>query len=565
MLYLFWAAAVFLLIIIVLRGIADERNRKAELRERLTGGYGQRCKRVIPPEELETISHYHLNSLEHYDGGQVIDEITWNDLDMDKVYQSMAFTLSQTGDEYLYDMLRKPLRDQKLLEERERVIAYFGDHPEERLAFQFCFARMGRMRNVSVSDYLKSLDRVEEEGNLLHYFCILLAVVSVVVLFVNPPAGFAFFFLNLIFSVATYFRRKGQIDPYIVSFAYMIRVMHAGKELLKIRSEGVSDYQKQLSEALFRLKVVERNFFLLTTGRQMTGSILELPLDYLRIFLHLDLIKFNNMLQVVRNDGEAIDRMFECIGFLDAAIAIDMYRASLPGWCTAEQTEDGTVSIEAKSLYHPLLSDPVPSDVVTSRGILVTGSNASGKSTFLKAVALSALFAQTIATVAAGSYRAPFFLIYSSMSLRDDILTGESYYMAEIRSLKRILDRASEADGKQPMICFIDEVLRGTNTIERIAASSQILKSLAGDGVLLFAATHDIELTFMLEEHFDNCHFSEEFKENDIRFSYQLEQGRAESRNAIRLLTLMGYEERITGEAQKTAEEFLRDGKWKKV
>ena len=150
--------------------------------------------------------------------------------------------------------------------------------------------------------------------------------------------------------------------------------------------------------------------------------------------------------------------------------------------------------------------------------------------------------------------------IYSSMALRDDISGGESYYIVEIKALKRILDAA--AAGERPVLCFVDEVLRGTNTVERIAASTQILRSLSGSGILCFAATHDIELTGLLENDFDNYHFEEEIKDGDIGFNYSLQTGKATTRNAIRLLELIGYDEKIIEKAARQAESFLSTGAW---
>ena len=173
--------------------------------------------------------------------------------------------------------------------------------------------------------------------------------------------------------------------------------------------------------------------------------------------------------------------------------------------------------------------------------------------------AMNALFAQTLNTVFARSYKAPFYRIYTSMMLTDSIETNESYYMVEIRSIKRIMDAAK---GDIPVLCFVDEVLRGTNTVERIAASSQILKSLADSRVMAFAATHDIELTGMLQDFFDNYHFEEEIIDNNIHFSYVLLKGKATTRNAIRLLGIMGYEESVIESAEKTAESFMREGTW---
>ena len=187
------------------------------------------------------------------------------------------------------------------------------------------------------------------------------------------------------------------------------------------------------------------------------------------------------------------------------------------------------------------------------------GANASGKSTFLKTVAINAILAQTIHTCMAQRYESSFFRIYSSMALRDDLVGQESYYIVEIKALKRILDVLDE---EMPVLCFVDEVLRGTNTVERIAASSHILKSLSRDDVICFAATHDIELTHMLETEYDNYHFQEEVKNNDILFDYILYPGRATSRNAIKLLSIMGYDQNIISAAETSAERFLKTGEW---
>ena len=100
-------------------------------------------------------------------------------------------------------------------------------------------------------------------------------------------------------------------------------------------------------------------------------------------------------------------------------------------------------------------------------------------------------------------------------------------------------------DRNKHVLGFVDEVLRGTNTIERIAASSAILRNLNLKGVLVFAATHDLELTKILEEEYDNYHFTEVIDAEDVRFPYKLAEGKAVSRNAIRLLISMGYDSDI--------------------
>lgn len=148
------------------------------------------------------------------------------------------------------------------------------------------------------------------------------------------------------------------------------------------------------------------------------------------------------------------------------------------------------------------------------------------------------------------------------MALRDDLTGGESYFIVEIKSLKRILD---ESQKEQPLLCIIDEVLRGTNTIERIAASSRILAELSKKWVLPFAATHDIELSYILDRIYTNYHFEEEVREDEVVFSYILKHGRASSRNAIRLLRMLGYQEELVRRAGEAAEDFERTGVWKEL
>ena len=177
-------------------------------------------------------------------------------------------------------------------------------------------------------------------------------------------------------------------------------------------------------------------------------------------------------------------------------------------------------------------------------------------------VAINAILAQTIHTCSARSYEGGCYRIFSSMALRDDLANGESYYIVEIKSLKRIMDAALDASAS-PLLCFVDEVLRGTNTVERIAASTQILHQLSiRRGVYCFAATHDIELTHLLDGDYDNYHFEEDVKDHDVLFSYHLMSGRAQSRNAIKLLEVIGFTQDITQKSQKMAECFIKTGKW---
>jgi DNA mismatch repair ATPase MutS len=162
-------------------------------------------------------------------------------------------------------------------------------------------------------------------------------------------------------------------------------------------------------------------------------------------------------------------------------------------------------------------------------------------------VAVNHILAQTIHTCTARAYALRPSYVCSSMAIKDDILAGESYFIAEIKSLKRVIAYAKQ----RPCICLIDEILRGTNTPERIAASTAVLRALHETDSLCLIASHDIELTDILKDLYDNYHFRESFIDGEITFDYQLHEGPSTTTNAIKLLAYMGFEKEIVAEAAR--------------
>ncbi|MDE5589764.1 MAG: hypothetical protein K2J60_11610, partial [Acetatifactor sp.] len=400
-------------------------------------------------------------------------------------------------------------------------------------------------------------------SNRKHLFLDLLFLPLIVLCRINFSLGLAGLAVLMIYNIISYFKEKGEIDPYIISFAYIIRLLGVCDELEKTGLSGCGEELEQIRIHRKKLQAMRRNSFWVMNsssvrGGNASGDIIGILMDYIRMVFHVDLIKFNGMLRVLREHVEDVDVLISTAGYLETAVSVWIFRESLEnGWCRPEFVQEGRLELEEG--YHPMLEHPVKNSISAERGVLLTGSNASGKSTFLKTVAINAILAQSVNTCVGDRYRAPFFRVYTSMALRDDLAGGESYYIVEIKALKRILDAAASGDG--PVLCFVDEVLRGTNTVERIAASTQILKSLGG--IFCFAATHDIELTELLQEEFDNYHFEEDVRDGDISFNYRLQTGKASSRNAIRLLELIGYDREITARAFRQAEQFLATGSWR--
>ncbi len=557
-------AGVIVLFIVLIMGneyLSSRSCQKAYLAQ-IYQSYGKASERSYTAEELKHISMYYVK---HPSEGQ-IDDITWNDLNMDTVYQRMNASCSAAGDEYLYYRLRTPVYEEAELERTEAQIRFFMEHEEERHAVQRMFAGLGRMGKYSIYEYLDNLDTLGERRNGKYVISNVLLILSVAAMFVSLPAGMVALLVVLCHNIIGYFKEYKEIEPYITSFRYITRLLDSAERLGQKKITGIEREQERLKECHRQMKGFIRNAYLIVFTDKGNGNPLGVVLDYLRMIFYLDLIQFNNALLAVRGHMPEIDEMITLTGQIETAVVIGSYRKSLDGqWCVPfiDFRQDAERRLLLEEAYHPLLTDPVKNSITAQKGVLLTGSNASGKSTFLRAVAVNALFAQTIHTCLAKCYEAPVFRIYSSMALKDDLVSGQSYYMVEIRSIKRILDQVKEAEQKHcHVLCFVDEVLRGTNTVERIAASTQIMRMLAADHAVCFAATHDVELTKLLEQEYDNYHFEERIEEDDIFFPYKLIPGPATTRNAIALLKMLGYDSNIIREAETMAERFLADGSW---
>ncbi|MBP5309144.1 MAG: hypothetical protein J6Z05_00830 [Lachnospiraceae bacterium] len=530
-------------------GYRKEQLDKKAYEEKLKKDYGKISTRKLSSEELKSIkgyTNYHLHD-------DLIDDITWNDLDMNLVYSKMNYCKSSAGDEYLYYILRSPQTADYDWSDIENKIDHLKEDSVYRTKLSVCLHDIGRTKNYSIYSYIDKLDEAKRTSAFMTIAGVLMYIPAIAICFFNLVVGISLIFVLALFNIATYFKQKSIIEPYIICFEYVFRILKNCDQITQVIKNG-SDILSQEMTDLVSISNDFRSFkrFSSLVIGDLGSGPLGIVLDYIKMLTHLDLIKFNTMLDQIKLHRDHVDKIITIIGKIDCYISIGEYRTSLLQFCIPklDDTYDG---IRIEDGYHPLLDNPVPNSINTNKCILLTGSNASGKSTFLKMVAVNALLSQTIHTSCSKEYEAPYFNIYSSLSLKDSIVTGESYYMVEIKTLKRIMDASIR---KKHVLGFVDEVLRGTNTTERIAASSAILRNLSDKGVLVFAATHDLELTSILDDIYENYHFEEEMKDDDVTFPYKLSCGKTTSRNAIKLLDILGYDKNIVIKANEIVKEM---------
>lgn len=546
------AAAIFLW-----QSIHSKKVRIAKMQKAIREQWGGPTDCEYTYDDLQRIASYYNR---HKKAGiGTIDDITWDDLDMDSMFLVMDRTFSFIGEEYLYYFLRTPVFDPKELEERQRLYTHFTENTPQREQLQELFYQVGKNDWRSLSESIYQFGQVENPGTLRHYIHAAALVASIGLLFVTPSVSIVLIVLVSLFNIITYYQQKADVEAYLNSIAQINLLLRCSEKVVSQQDQALYGYLEKLGGANARLSGLRKKSGRIQAGKTITGNPMDILMDYVRMLFHIDLIAFYQIVSIVKEHWQAVEQLMGTLGYLESCIAVASFRQWLPYYCVPTLARQNENIYEAEDLYHPLISNPVANSIKEDGCVLLTGSNASGKSTFLKAAALNVLLAQTAYTATCSSYRANYYRLYTSMSLRDSIESGDSYYMAEIKALKRILDAISE---DYPVFCCVDEVLRGTNTVERIAASTKILERLSYVNVKCFAATHDLELTNLLEGRYHNYHFREEMEGDDITFHYVLHKGPATTRNAIRLLSILGYSRGIIEDAEAMANHFMETGDW---
>jgi hypothetical protein len=245
-----------------------------------------------------------------------------------------------------------------------------------------------------------------------------------------------------------------------------------------------------------------------------------------------------------RRHGRHVRPWIGALGEFDALSVLAMVRADEPAW-TVPSVDEGEQRFDATSLGHPLIPSAkrVANDVsIGPPGtlLLVTGSNMSGKSTLLRAIGLNIVLAQAGAPVCAVSLKMPSLDLHTSIRVQDSLELGLSYFMAALARLKQIVDAARQSSR---LAYLLDEVLQGTNSVERAVAVRAVARHLLDAGAIGAMTTHDLALAGEepLKSAATLVHFTEQVEtDGRMTFDYRLRPGIATSTNALRLMQLIG-------------------------
>lgn len=457
-----------------------------------------------------------------------MDEQVLYDLEVDKVFDIINRTYTNVGREYLYGCFFQENKNGQLLDNMIKLC-------DNQTLLKKMIYELFSLSKV----YDQSLD-LFEKIQFLHKKDMILMMLSFMVPFLIVGCMYVygtgvlmwlFMWFALQSSLYTHYVKKsyGAVSS-MMSYCYLIRTLKKLNQLHIFDEEREHNIDAMIQRSLKYTKIYH---FCMMIEQVDVYDLFELVkgvflLPIIQCFL---LLKHKNEL---KNDYL---KMFEYVGLIDLAISISSLRQD---YQTCVPIINQELQISVKECYHPILKDPVKNSFSTSCSCMITGSNASGKSTFLKTIGFNFLMAKALHMCFADEFIAYPFMLCTSIHMKDDIDKGESYYIKEMKSLKRIVDQVQG----QCCLVLIDEILRGTNEKERLIIAKAILSYLWKSGSLVFVTTHDILLVDYFQTIQQYC-FNDYVEDNQLYCDYHIRKGVCRVGNAIELLKVYGFHEDI--------------------
>ncbi|MDP9082028.1 MAG: hypothetical protein M3O71_31825 [Bacteroidota bacterium] len=495
------------------------------------------------------------------DSPNKITNVIANDLDLNNVFNYLDRTNSKPGKQYFYKKLFTPETNfESLLKFDKKIDALNMPRPDqERIELEL--AKL----NSPDAYYLAELFLKEHEFLLVPLMSIYirisgLAIIGLIAsLFIEPNlVCFMVLIALLIGNVALHYGTRNKISSYTRSLPQLMILHSVAKKLTK---KLTTENDEQVRISLNLLAGLNRTLNLVSFESKIADNpdnFSYAVYKFIKLLFLLEPLMFITSVKRVNKYRADIEVLYKYVAEIDMLIAIQSVRAGLPHWSKPVfYTENQQMDLV--DMYHPLIYNCVPNSIHTrtDEGVLITGSNMSGKTTFIRSIAINTLLAQTIYTTCTAGYKAPLLKIQTSIRTTDDLGEHKSYFQAEALS---ILDIINQSGGDEPIksLIIIDEIFRGTNTIERIAAAKSVLTYLTDNKNFVYVSTHDLELAELLDNDYAVYSFEESVNDTRLVFDYKMKTGVLKNKNGIAILETIGYPETVVEDAYIVSEELRR-------
>ncbi|EHQ28564.1 MutS-related protein [Mucilaginibacter paludis] len=248
-----------------------------------------------------------------------------------------------------------------------------------------------------------------------------------------------------------------------------------------------------------------------------------------------------------RNNQQSLEDAFEAVAEFEALLSIAGLYINYPDWCFPEIADGDGYTLTAAGIAHPLINSltRVENDYELNDTLkidIITGSNMAGKSTFLRTLGINTILALCGAPVCAKSMRVSVMTIISYMRIKDSLNESTSTFKAELDRLQMLLGAVG---GDEKVYFLIDEMLRGTNSVDKYKGSKAVIEQLIRKRGVGLVATHDLQIALLEEKYPDyvrNFYFDIQVKDGEMLFDYKIKHGECKTFNASLLLKQIGID-----------------------
>jgi DNA mismatch repair ATPase MutS len=544
---LYVAAAAIILMIFFTRLLLIDLRNKANIEK-------TRYLININKDELKALAHdyYHFeDGLEH----SPKEHLYSNDLDIfgrASLFQYINRTASEMGSALLADWLLHPA-DTAILQQRQTAIKELAIETEWRQQLQ----ALGKQKKIQTATQQRLQNWLNEpkgfsSAKYWGWLRFVLPGILLTILALNIAGIIPYQIRNmalLVFAVIAYFiaKKVAPIHQYLSKIVSELEVMAGSIELIEklhCTTKLLTGMQEQF---------LQKNYAASSALKELKGIVERLDLRFNPVvFIPLDVLLQWDLQQVLALDKwkkkyhQHALQWFDMLAQFEALSSLATLSFNHPEWYFPVFKESHFF-MQGNQIGHPLINalKRVNNDILINESgeiMLITGSNMAGKSTYLRSIGINVVLAMAGASVCAESFTLSPVQIISSMRISDNLEESTSTFYAELKKLKTVIDLVNEG---AKVFILLDEILRGTNSLDRHTGSVALLKQLIKKHAAGIIATHDVELAQLKEtfpQNILNYHFDAQVSNDELYFDYKLKTGVCESLNASILMKKIGIE-----------------------
>ena len=464
-------------------------------------------------------------------------------------------TSSANGARRLRDMLEQPLLMRESIAARQECVRWLAEHDEARVALMAALAAL-RREDDRFAQLLSAVAQTEPAQHPVPSVAIrtwsivsIIGSLALLTMIFTGSYGMLMPLAALLAANAIIDRRyRAESREYIAHWKYLAWSIQ-GLDIAVKATKVLPDETHLRLIKIASQTIAEQNVLKQLARWQSWSEAGGFVWEAVHAISFVQTLVAHNIRTAVLPNREALRRASGAIAELDALCSLACYAAEQPHRCWPELIDTG---IEITDGVHPMLEPElaVPNRLTLEPDLriwLISGSNMAGKSTFLRMIGANVLFAQLGTVALAKSFRWQPVRLISDLQARDNLGGEESYFLAEVRHVRRMV---LPPVGTEPVLGLIDEPFRGTNSDDQSAASVAVVEHLESGGSYFVVASHDRHLPVLAQRQaIENFHFRENLGDGALVFDYKLHDGPAKTRNALRVLEFENYPETLVQRA----------------